>query len=794
MLPVTWKKIFADLWSNKARSILVALSIAVGIFAVGLISSSFSIVKQDMAADYSTINPHTALIFTDDFDTSMLDSLRTIPGVESLDARYNLWVKVETADGRQYPINLNSIQPLEAIQVDQLVFETGSKTLNDGEIYIERQGAAGLGLAPGDPVMLVLNDGQTRELVVAGTVHDVHANPFKFTSKTSGYVTPATMADLGGSDLNNYMLLVTDGSHTDAAHVRQVAERVSESLKASGKTVFNINVTNPGQHPAQSTIDTVLVLMGALSVMAIFLSIFLVINTITALMGQQIRQIGVMKAVGATTGNIVGIYLGLALAFGIIALIIAIPLAALGSRALTRFLIGLLNATPSAFAIPTRSIVLMLAIGLAVPLLGALFPVLAGARMTVRKAITNYGLVSSGRPGTIDRLLEILPWLPRPLILSLRNTFHRKARLALTLTTLTLGGAIFIAIFGVSESIDLEINQTAGYYQSDVNVELAQFYPFEELKSAITAIPGVESVEGWSIVRGNVMRKDGENDDQVFVYGAPDDTRLVQPVMTEGRWLEASDDNAVVVSNQFMKLRPDIKIGDTLQLRLNEIDTPLKVVGIFRMAGNFATPFTYVRSEDLVVILGNPGQVNRLMVVGDSHAATAQADVVKSIQEKLTETGYAANLTTGAEFISQQRAQVNTLIYLLLVMGVLIALVGGLGLMGTMGMNVLERTREIGVMRSIGAQNGAIFQMVVVEGILIGVISWLLSILAAIPITRLLDDRLGVRLMTVPVTYIFSTRGMFVWLVIALVLAVIASLVPARNAVRLTVRDVLAYE
>jgi putative ABC transport system permease protein len=120
--------------------------------------------------------------------------------------------------------------------------------------------------------------------------------------------------------------------------------------------------------------------------------------------------------------------------------------------------------------------------------------------------------------------------------------------------------------------------------------------------------------------------------------------------------------------------------------------------------------------------------------------------------------------------------------------------VGGLGLMGTMGMNILERTREIGVLRSIGAENGAIFRMVVVEGGLIGLISWAFSALVAIPITQFLDRALGERLMTVPIVYVFSYQGLWVWLVVALVLSALASLLPARNAVRLTVQDVLAYE
>lgn len=153
-----------------------------------------------------------------------------------------------------------------------------------------------------------------------------------------------------------------------------------------------------------------------------------------------------------------------------------------------------------------------------------------------------------------------------------------------------------------------------------------------------------------------------------------------------------------------------------------------------------------------------------------------------------------AYLETGSDVIANSRSIIDILIYLLLFMAVLIALVGGLGLMGTMGMNVLERTREIGVMRSIGAINKSIFQLVVIEGMLIGVISWVLGWLAAFPIACLLNSKLGTMLMKVPLQFTFSVQGLILWLVVVLVIAALASLIPARSAIRLTIRDVLAYE
>jgi putative ABC transport system permease protein len=97
-------------------------------------------------------------------------------------------------------------------------------------------------------------------------------------------------------------------------------------------------------------------------------------------------------------------------------------------------------------------------------------------------------------------------------------------------------------------------------------------------------------------------------------------------------------------------------------------------------------------------------------------------------------------------------------------------------------------------MRAVGASNLDIQGIVIVEGMVIGLISWAISILVAIPITAILCVGVGMAILTSPLPVVYGTTGIIAWLIFTLVLATIASALPARRASSLTVRDTLAYE
>jgi putative ABC transport system permease protein len=169
--------------------------------------------------------------------------------------------------------------------------------------------------------------------------------------------------------------------------------------------------------------------------------------------------------------------------------------------------------------------------------------------------------------------------------------------------------------------------------------------------------------------------------------------------------------------------------------------------------------------------------------------------LVKALDEQFKARGFQVGQSQTTESIRTQIGMLfNILFALLMAMALLMAVVGGLGLMGTMGLNVLERTREIGVMRAIGASDGVVKQMVIVEGVLIGTLSWLVSVILAIPVGNVMASTIGRAMLGTAVDFAISVQGAALWLALVVIIAAIASVVPAQNASRLTVREVLAYE
>jgi putative ABC transport system permease protein len=301
--------------------------------------------------------------------------------------------------------------------------------------------------------------------------------------------------------------------------------------------------------------DALILILGLMGGLILLLGVFLVINTVNALLAQQVRQIGVMKAIGGQRRQIATVYLSLVLAYGLLSLAIAVPLAALGAWAFAGFFAGLLNIDVTGPWVPPSVLAIQLALALLVPLLAALVPVMRGTRISVREAITSYGISErAGTPGFFGRAFERVRGIPRPVLLSLRNTFRRRGRLAMTLITLVLGGAMFASVATIRSSLASTFEEVMQYSSYDVEVNLSEAQPVDAAVAEAGALPGVEYAEGWIATNASSLRPDGTQNSNVWLLAAPAGSDLIQPTLVEGRWLQPGEGEALVVNVDFPEL------------------------------------------------------------------------------------------------------------------------------------------------------------------------------------------------------------------------------------------------
>jgi putative ABC transport system permease protein len=253
----------------------------------------------------------------------------------------------------------------------------------------------------------------------------------------------------------------------------------------------------------------------------------------------------------------------------------------------------------------------------------------------------------------------------------------------------------------------------------------------------------------------------------------------------------------VAINERFLSLYPDLEVGDSLRMTIDDRETSWVVVGIFQLVGNSAGNIAYTNYETLSEIIGQPNLASTYRVVGDREGMSEaeQDDLGQQVERALAAAGIGVTEILSGESMSRLASDgFSILTAFLLFLAVLTALVGSIGLAGTMSMNVLERTREIGVMRAIGATNPILMRLVIVEGLIIGVLSWILGSLLAFPISKVLADSIAQAIFGAPSTLGVTPTGFLIWLGAVILLASLASVLPARHATRLTIREVLAYE
>jgi putative ABC transport system permease protein len=811
MMRPRWRKVFHDLTGDFSRTALVVLSIAVGVFSIGVIVGAYVIISNDMSASYAANNPMNIELRSAPFDNSLVTTVKNMRGVKQAEGRRVFSMRTRLPGSSQWvSLNMVAIDNFAKMQINLMHTISGTDRPARNEVLLERKALELLNVSVGETLEFELDNGKLQTMRVAGIVQDPSTGAGDFLAQPFAYVTTSSLATLHQADTFNRLYVTVSEGQNDTQHLRQMTAAVSDRVEKSGVAVLRTRSSKTNEHPMASTVQAVLGILLALGILILFLSSSLIANTLSALLNQHLRHIGVMKLVGARRNQVFAMYIALILGFGAIALLIAVPLGGQGAYALSDFIASKINFSLLGYRIVPLAFIVQIVVGLAVPLLAGLLPVLNGSRITVLRALSGEMVGGEKKPHLQvkrqESFMERLQLrgsrllsrrgihIPRPLLISLRNTFRRKGRLVLTLFTLTMGGAIFIAVFNVRVSLHDYIGQIGQYFLADVTLDFDRFYRLNEVKQAALEVPGVVSVEGWSYASAEALYPDGTTADNLTIMAPPVESRMVSPVLLEGRWLQPGDGQAITVSEGILSKFPDLKPGDSLRLKINGKDDNWLVVGIFQFVNQQGT-IAYSTYEYISSLTHITNTSFTYRIVTDRHDPVYQQAMADRIDAWFRSQGFhVSQARTGDSTMKTAADSLDILVTFLLIMALLTALVGSIGLTGTMGMNVLERTREIGVMRSIGAVDREVMRTVIVEGLLIGGISWALGALLSFPITALLSSIISSAIFQSQIAIHFTYTGFLIWLLVVLALSALASILPARNATRLTIREVLAYE
>lgn len=785
--PPRWLKIWRDGRGELGRVLAMVLAVAVSLVGIVAVLGAVSILRREMAANYLGTRPaDITLVVHGGVTEELLAAVRARPEVAHVEARDTLLARALV--GQEWrPLLLFVVEDFEHMEVSRFDVEAGPTTPPPGTMLIERTAAGMLDTGLGGAVRVRTPHGE-RALAVSGLVHDPGLAPAWQERMGFAYVTPQTLALLGESTALDEARVALRARGLERAPIVEAGAALARALAADGHRVTEVRVPPPGRHPHEVQMMTILLMMAVFAGMALVLSAVLVSTSLAAMLARQVREIGVMKTIGARPGQIAALYAAFVATLGTASVVVAWPLGVLGARSFAGAVASMLNFDIGSDAVSPAVFLVVAVSGVVVPLLAAAWPIVRAVRVTVRASLDQHGV----SPSTVSRAT----WWPLPV----RNAVRRPARLALTVALLASGGGMFIT------ALDLERGWSSmiGRFHQERSYDIELRFPAAEpldVASALASVPGVEAVEAWGYAPASFVR-DGDFDvtagypdgrHAVFaVHAPPPDTRLIDLPVLEGRWLAAGDARTVVLNHGARAQAPRARVGEAIELAIDGRLTTWTLVGVVEEVG--AGPLAYVSDQAFAAATETPGRARMLRVATRGEDAASRAAALAAVEGALVRRGVPVEQGLALEEHKTAVGEhIVILVNALVAMAAIFGLVGMLGLGSAMGVSVIERTRELGVMKAIGATPARIVRLILLEALFIAGVSFIGATGLALPLTILVGDIVGTLGFMAPLPLVFSPVAAVVWLAASIIVALGATLVPARRAAALTVRDAIAH-
>ena len=798
-------KVFRDITSDLPKNSLLMLSIAIGVLGIGTILGAYSVLTREMGGNYMGTNPAMATIQikNDTIGSKLLEDIKKLPNVSDAERRATVLGRMKV-DKDWFPVLLFVVEDFRNSRINTFRYERGDSIPQIMSALVERTVLKVIKTDVGGKILVKAPSGSEKSLKISGIVHDAGLAPAWQEQEGYFYITMETLKSLGDFRGFDEIRINFDNKSLTINEIETKVNNVAKFLGTKGISVQEIRIPPPGKHPHQGQMYGVLTLFIVFSFLILVLGSILVTTSISTLMLRQIRQIGVMKTIGASSSQVMSLYLILIIILSVISVIIAIPLSMPMAQEMIRQIAKLLNLEIFDNSIPSWVAEIQILSGIGIPILAAIFPIGKGSGKSVKNALDSYGLSETNF--TINRILSLLFRFKIGsdlFILALRNIFRQKARLIMALILLSFGGAMFMTSLNISRAWEINIRSLLTNRLDDLEIQFENPVPESKLIDSVYKINGVKLIETWKYsptsyikdVPYDVVRTYPDKGHGSFVMLAPPKpSKLINFSVIKGRWFDESSIDELVLNQHACAQLPFVKIGDSVVMSVFGKPCKLKVVGFIQDVGS-PSGAAYVSQETFSRVSQMNGKTNLLRIAMMNRNVKSVLAISQKIDNFLIHENVPVRMGIPMALRGNAYAEhISVLVSTLLITSLLMGLIGIFSLMSTMSMNIFDRTKELGVMKAIGASRKIINKMVIFEGFIISFISLIGAFGLSLILSGYIGDYIGQMSFRTSLSLEISITGILIWIAIVILGTIIATLLPATRANNITIREALSYE
>lgn len=798
-MKATSKKVYMDLSINKLKTAFILTTLLFTNIVFGIVIMISQTLTPEIRKEYFKAAPAEVIIKCSAYQRDILDQLKKIPEIEEIKGGTTLSAQL-VDNSKKY--NMNLIVLDESNRVNILKNKDGTNsipTLQKNEIFIERAAEGELGKLPGEAIDIIIENQISSQLILNDYVYDASTEPFTLEGDVCAYITPDTCKNLTGDDSFHEIYFTVKGDKSKSYN-ETICNKAVQMLTSAGLTVYETEVVKPDSFYASFALQAINLILSVLGILIIVMACSLIINIYNSMMLQQVKIIGIMKSYGGSALQIGRMYYANIILIGLFTYLLSVPVSYLAAKFICNKLASFLNISLQRAGIPFFLPIIIFICTLIIPAIAVSVPILKASRATVYDSMnSNIKGGAYKHSGALNRLISSLHSLSMLSRYAIRNQMKDRLRSILTIAGLVLSCCILMTSLNLQTSLNRTINSYRSLFP-DIILTMDNLYDANKMKSLITDIDEIKQAECWAFQAALYVEKDGISTKKVLLEGAPEssslfDKKAYAAKLQSGRLLSNDNTNQIVISNHLLSFYPDIKLGDTITIKINQVNYDFTIVGILSMFGQPESPSLFVNYSYLNQILGGKDMVRDMRLQTVDLSEEELSVLINKVEAALNKAGIQVReINTGADKFEEFSLSANLVIALLIVLSIFMLIVGTIGLAGSLNISVMERTSEFGIMRAVGGSHKQINGFILLEGMILTGAAWIIGNLLSIPITYALSGLLGNVLFDTPASFQLNLPGMAIGVVIAFAMTFLSCRIPCMNLCKLSTRDMLVYE